>query len=110
DTFVERAAHGETYRAGQLARSAEEMQANLERVWATTRDAAARRATLFELWDECAEGSGPLGEAGQRARDLVLVWIRAKLPAGSADAYTSGELAALAQRRHSVQAFEPYAS
>jgi hypothetical protein len=110
DTFAERAAHGEAYRAQQLARAAEEMQANLERFWATTRDPAGRRAALFDLWDECAEGEGPLGEAGQRARDLVMMWIRTKLPSGSADAYTPDELDALAKRKHSAQAFEPYAS
>ncbi|HEY1815977.1 MAG TPA: hypothetical protein VGG74_26695 [Kofleriaceae bacterium] len=110
DTFAERAAHGEAYRAQQLARAAEEMQANLERFWAKTPDVAARRAALFELWDECAEGEDPLGEAGQRARDLVMMWIRAKLPAGSAGAYTADELDALAKRKHSAQAFEPYAS
>jgi hypothetical protein len=108
DTFAERAAHGEAYRAAQLLRSADTMQRNLEWLWATTHDAAARRAATFELWDDCAEGDGPLGEAGQRARELVMVWIREKLPAASADAYARAELDALAQRRRSVQAFEPY--
>jgi hypothetical protein len=108
DTFAERAAHGEAYRADQLVHAAEDMQHNLELLWTSALDTPQRRAAMFDLWDECSEGAGPLGEAGQRARDVLMMWIRDKLPAGSADAYTADELAAFAQRRHSRQAFEPY--
>ncbi|HUJ60148.1 MAG TPA: hypothetical protein VLX92_16695 [Kofleriaceae bacterium] len=107
-TFDERAARGSEFRAEQLARSAELMRQNLEALWASTPDPAARRAALFALWDECAEGDGPLGEAGERARAQVIGWIRAHLPAGSPEAYTARELAELAASRTSQQAFEPY--
>jgi hypothetical protein len=84
------------------------MRQNLERLWASTRDPAARRRALFELWDECGEGSGPLGEAGQSARGQVIGWIAVHLPAGSADAFTAGEIASLDAHRSSKQHFAPY--
>jgi hypothetical protein len=102
DTRAERAARGGVYRSEQLARSAELMRRNLERLWATTLDPAARRVALFELWDESAEGDGPVGEAGERARAEVIGWIRAHDVV-----YSRDELAALAARCSSRQRFEP---
>ena len=102
-TFAERVARGGAFRAEQQARSAELMQRNLERLWATTRDPAARRRALFELWDECADDA-----AGARARAMVIGWIRAHLPAGSPDAYSPAELDALSPHRTSHQPFAPY--
>jgi hypothetical protein len=103
DTFAERALHGKAYRANQLVHAAERMRANLEELWASTREASARRTIVFELWDECTED-----DAGQRARDIAVLWIQEQLPQTSADAYTRAELDALAQRRHSTQVFAPY--
>jgi hypothetical protein len=103
DTFAERAEHGKAYRADQLVHAAERMRANLEELWANTREPSARRTMIFELWDECTED-----DAGQRARDVAVLWIQEQLPQTSADAYTRAELDVLAQRRHSKQAFEPY--
>jgi hypothetical protein len=107
-TLAERAERGGRFRGEQLERSAELVRRNLERLWAATADPAARREALFEIWDECSEGEGPLGEAGQRARAEVIGWIGAHLPRGSAGAYSDDELAALARRRTSKQPFEPY--
>jgi hypothetical protein len=98
DTFAERAEHGKAYRADQRVHAAERMRANLEELWANTRDPAARRAMIFELWNECSDD-----DAGLRARAIAMLWIRERLPAGSADAYTADELAALAP-----SGFEPY--
>ncbi len=103
DTFDERVAMGTAHRAEQSARSAELMQKNLEWLWAREHDPIARRAALFELWDECTED-----DAGARARALVIGWIRARLPAGSPDAYTAAELDVLQMRRTSTAAFAPY--
>jgi hypothetical protein len=107
-TRAERAAIGATYRARQLDRSAELMQRNLERVWTATTDPAARREALFELWDECAEGESSTGTAGARARAMVIGFIRARLPAGTADAFTADEIARLDARRSSAETFAPY--
>jgi hypothetical protein len=103
DTRDERVAMGTAYRAEQAARSAELMQKNLERLWVKEPHAVARRAALFELWDECGED-----EAGLRARAIVIGWIRAKLPKGSASAYTDEEIDALQAQRTSSTPFAPY--
>jgi len=108
DTRLERAEKGAAFKQEQLAHAAQLMQGNLERVWAATRDPDERKAVLFELWDECAEGEGPTGLAGDRARTMVIGWIRAQLPPGSAAAYTAAELALLDGRRTSHQHFVPY--
>jgi len=97
DTRAERIERGEAFRAEQAARSAELMQRSLEELWAREADPAARRRALYELWSDCADD-----EAGARARAMVIGWVRAKLPAGSVDAYTGAELAAMAP-------FAPYA-
>jgi hypothetical protein len=96
DTFAERAEHGKAYRADQLVHAAERMHANLEQLWASTRDAATRRRIVFELWNECTDD-----DAGQRARAIVMLWVRERLPAGGVDAYTPDELARFA-------GFQPY--
>ncbi|HEX3866433.1 MAG TPA: hypothetical protein VHV78_06750, partial [Gemmatimonadaceae bacterium] len=61
-SFAERAELGGAYRAQQLDRSAALMHDNLVAMWAAPGDAASHRAALFALWDECAEGDGPLGD------------------------------------------------
>jgi hypothetical protein len=90
DTRAEREEMGEAFRAEQAARSAELMQRNLETLWARVTDPAARKQALWELWSDCADDA-----AGQRARGMVLGWIRSKLPAGSDGAYTDEDLARL---------------
>jgi hypothetical protein len=107
-TRDERAALGAQHRAEDLARSAEIMQRNLEIVWRATEDPVERRDALFALWDECGEGEGPFGEAGERARKMVIGWIRAKLPAGSPDAFMPDEIARRSAHRRSTQPFVPY--
>jgi hypothetical protein len=108
DTFDERAALGAQHRTEDLARSAELMRRNLEVVWRATEDPEERRDALFTLWDECGEGEGPDGEAGERARKIVIGWIRAKLPAGSPGAFTPDDIARRSAHRRSTQPFVPY--
>jgi hypothetical protein len=106
-TRDQRAALGERRHRDQLAHAAQLAQANIDRLWATTRDAAARRLALFELWDECAEtGSEELVAAGAMARALVIGAIRARLRGD--EAYTAAELAQLNARRRSSAVFAPY--
>jgi hypothetical protein len=108
-TRDERVQIGLKHQSQQLQAAPRMMQVNLERLWATTADPAARREALFELWDESAEdGSPELVAAGAQVRGLVVAWIRAKLPAGSADAYGVDELAQLNRRRTSHAPFAPY--
>jgi hypothetical protein len=96
------------FRTQQLVRSAELMRRTLEQLWARVADPAARRTALFELWDDCDEGSGDRGAAGERARAMVLGWIGAHLPRGGAGAYTDEEIRRLDARRASKQPFAPY--
>lgn len=104
----ERADIGARHAKEDLARSTELMQQNLEALWRMTSEPEARRQALFTLWDECGEGDGPVGEAGERARLFVIGWIRAKLPAGSPGAFTADDIARFAAQRTSKQAFVPY--
>lgn len=82
----------------------------LAAVWKESRlDAAARRRTVFQLWDECAEqGPADVVEASARARATITDFIRRQLPAGSPDAFTAAELQSLNARRSSTARFSPY--
>ncbi|HEX3759695.1 MAG TPA: hypothetical protein VHW23_13370 [Kofleriaceae bacterium] len=106
-TRDQRVAIGERHRTAQLAHAAELMQHNIDRLWATVPDLAARKRGLFELWDDCAEtGSDELGAGAGAARRLVIGVIHARLR--GADAYTAAELAELNAIRRSTAVFAPY--
>lgn len=107
-TRDERVRIGTAYRAEQLARSPELVRRNLTGMWRATADPAQRRAALFAIWDECGEGTDAAGTAGERARVMVIGWIRQHLPKGTSGAYTAAELDALNARRTSRQRFVPY--
>ena len=108
-TRDERVQIGMKHRSEQLAKASEIMRGNLERVWRSIGDPAARREALFELWDEVVEtGGAEMVAAGVQVRGLVIGWIRARLPQGSADAYSTDELARLNAKRTSKTPFAPY--
>lgn len=108
-TRDERVQIGTRHRAERLAMTPQIIRKNLDALWAATADPRVRKQALFDLWDECAEiGDPTVVEGGNAARRLVIAFIRAHLPAGSPDAYTSAELAALARARHSKATFLPY--
>jgi len=105
-TRDQRALIAKRYRHDQLSRAAELMQKNIDRMWLATRDTAARKHALFELWDDCAEtGDDDLVAGARAARELVLGVIRSRLT--GADAYTPEELAHLNARRTSRELFAP---
>jgi hypothetical protein len=107
-TRDERVRIGTAYRADQLARSSELVRKNLVALWRTTADPAQRRVALFEIWDECGEGTDATGSAGERARAVVIGWIRKQLRQGAKGAYTASEIDELNARRTSRQRFVPY--
>jgi hypothetical protein len=109
-TREERVQISRVHRERQLGRADEIMRRHLDRLWARTDlDLAAKRAALFELWDDGAEdGDTALTEAAARTRKQVIGFIRAHLPAGSARAYSRPELDALNRRRTSRARFTPY--
>jgi hypothetical protein len=107
-TRDERAARGAEFRAAQLGQSAELMSKNLDALWRTTTDPAARREALFQLWDECVEGEGPAGVAGARARAMVVGWIGTHLPRDQPGAFSTDDIARFDAKRSSAQHFAPY--
>jgi len=64
---------------------------------------AQRREEVFALWDDCSTDA-----IGERARTLVEDFIRERFPAGTALAYTSGELVRLNRGRATGRPFDPY--
>ncbi len=100
---------GSRHRQQQLAQAPQLVQRNLERLWATVTDPAARRTALCEIWDEVAEtGSADLVDAGHAARLLIIGFIRARLPSDSPHAYPAADIAACNARKQSSAAFAPY--
>jgi hypothetical protein len=94
-------------RKHRLAHSAQLMQGHIDRLWHSTRDLAARKQGLFELWDDCEEtGDDDVLAGAVDARHTVLGWIQLELV--GADAYTPEELARLNAKRRSQARFEPY--
>lgn len=113
------------------------LDGELAALWAdTSRPASERRRLLFQRWDESEEGpkAGDAGDAsdagdagdvvriegaavapdairaqaGVRGREAIEAFVRARLPAGSGDAYATEELAALNRGRKSRRPFAPY--
>jgi hypothetical protein len=111
ETREERAAIGQRYRSKVLAHSQQFMAQNVQQLWATTPDPAARKQGLFELWDDCAEtGSEELVAGAAAARTYLIGFIRTKLPPGSTHAFTADEIARFNKQRKSRAWFTPYES
>ncbi|CAN5727928.1 hypothetical protein BH11MYX2_BH11MYX2_07300 [soil metagenome] len=107
-TRDERVEIGMKHRSEQLSHVAQLVQKNLAVAW-SIRDAAERKRALFEMWDECVEtGSEEMIGASMQARHLVIGFIRGRLPAGSAGAFTRSELAAFNREKQSTATFSPY--
>ena len=109
-TRDERVQISRVHRARQLAGANQSMKRHLDRLWARTDlDLAAKRAALFELWDDGAEdGDAAVVEAATRTRAQVIGFVRARLAAAATGAYTESELDALNRRRTSRARFAPY--
>lgn len=115
ETRDERVELGKQWRKEQLQQTAMIMKRNLAYAWNASADTAARKRALFELWDEIAEPKATADEADEvfveasrAARKAVVGFIRAHLPAGSADAYSEAELVALNAKKQSAATFAPY--
>jgi hypothetical protein len=108
-TFDERAEMRRRHRKDQLDHADLIVRDSLDRLWASALPLADKKQALFELWDDCAEtGDAAVVDAAARARSAIVGFIRAHLPAGSPDAFTSDELAALDAHRGSRAHFAPY--
>ena len=90
-------------RAAAGLRSLRHLAGRVASIWQDeTRTAAARRAALFELWDQQADGA-----EGAPARDVVMAFIREELSLGPEMAFGAGELARLNAMREGVEVFAP---
>lgn len=107
-TRDERAEIGARYRSERLAAASQLMLDNLAWLKAHAKSPAELRAGAFALWDDCAEGDGPIGEAGGRARAMVLGFIRTALARDTPAMFTPEEIARLDEHRVSTQHFAPY--
>lgn len=100
-----------------LDRRLAELGGELVALWRDPRaPLAERKRRLFHLWDECVDPAesprSPLDElriaAGRAARAKIEAYVRRVAPAGSPDAYSPTELAALNAARRSAAPFNPY--
>ena len=108
-TRAERVEIGKHHRTERLAMTPQIVLRSLEAVWGAGAGIAERKHALFELWDDCLEAGDPeVVEAAAAARRMIVGFIRARLPAGSHDAFTAAEIAALARTQHSHAVFQPY--
>lgn len=108
-----------------LAARVRQLPGELERLWADpTLSAAERRKVIFQRWDDCEDalvvpiavpiGGDALGrsrrDAAARARAAIERFVRTRLPPGSPEAFTAGELQDLNATRQSGRPFSPYAA
>lgn len=104
ETRAEREAMEDEYRREVQQRQVRRIRGELRSVWARTdRSAERRRRRIFFLWDRITD-DGSMDDV----KAAVLTFIRINLPQGSADAFTSDELATMNARRRSRREFAPY--
>jgi hypothetical protein len=118
DTRAARERMKDAARAVAEVEALQRLPSVLERLWQDVRiPAAARRHTLFDLWDECLDPP-PESDAGgttdptlagaARMRALIREFIRSRLPPDGPDAFPPDELDELNRRRTSRERFDPY--
>jgi hypothetical protein len=89
-------------READMENSLAELPNTCDEIWRQrSRPAPQRRKALYELWRDVEDT-----DAGGRARDVIVEYVRRHLPAGSADAFTDEELALY--NANSKHKFEPY--
>jgi hypothetical protein len=102
-----------------------QLQRDLNRAWVAPTE-EVRKRSLFEIWDGLearmpkVRHGVPTGAAKRivslrddaiaHAREVVVLFVRARLPRESAGAYTAGELEKLNRTRKGLLPFSPYES
>lgn len=119
--FREEVAHG--WYLDAYCERLRQVQRDLNRAWVAPNDEARKRA-LFEIWDGLEERMPPVRRgipagvvervtalrkaAIEHAREIIVLFVRARLPRGSASAYTEAELRALNRARRGLAPLSPY--
>jgi hypothetical protein len=89
-------------RAAEVENSIEQLPWTCDEIWHQRyKTAAQRRKQLFELWRDVEDD-----DAGARAREIIIVYIKRHLPEDGPDAYTDDELAAFNGGKG--RKFDPY--
>lgn len=91
------------HRKKEMERGLRRIETKLMTIWNASRDLSAKRRAIFRVWDELSED-----EMGERARALILRFIRENAPEESEAAFTPSEIEALNARRTSRAPFAPY--
>lgn len=129
-TFELRLGMAVKFQKQQLDKRLARLGGELDKIWADQRrDLSARKELLFQRWDECDEPedvASPIAElpgfgtvesselddarqdAASSARRMIEKFIREHAPKGSAEAFTTAEIADMNSRRASKQKFSPY--
>jgi hypothetical protein len=89
-------------REAEMENSLAQLPWTCDEIWHQRyKTAAQRRKSLYELWRDVEEN-----DAGARAREIIVAYIKRHLPADGPDAYTDEELAMYTG--HGTHKFEPY--
>lgn len=92
----------------RLEASLESLPAHLDSVWSdTTLSSKDRRRILYQMWRDASGNDVELGPAAKKARTTIEAFIRERLPAGTADAFSDEELHKV-NSRAGVMKFDPY--
>ncbi len=108
-TRPERVQIAARYREQQLHDAGTMMRQRLAELTNQLVTPSMAKMTLFEMWDECADGGEALVvKAGRDARLAVLGYIAVHFSAGSTTAFSDEEITMFNARRRSTTVFVPY--
>ncbi|HTB60605.1 MAG TPA: hypothetical protein VLC06_22200 [Polyangia bacterium] len=106
-TFKRRTAMAAEVNSRQMRAARTALPLQLDALWDDTRyRRRERRRIVFLLWQEVDKSSAD----GRSVAATIEVWIRRRLPRGSADAYNDQELDAYSHERRGDPVFDPYGS
>jgi hypothetical protein len=93
------------FHAEEIARSHRVLEQELERILVADTSDAHKRASVFAVWQDCGED----GQA-EDVRRIVEVFVRRRMPEGSALGFSLRDLAQLNAARSGMRPFAPYRS
>jgi hypothetical protein len=91
------------FHAEEIARSHRALEQELERILVADTSDAQKRASVFAVWQDCGED-----EQAEDVRHIVEVFVRRRMPEGSALGFSPRDLAQLNAARSGMRAFAPY--